>query len=293
MPPTSAEKKAYNAKYAAENRARKGLLDAIRSILAGRKTQPKTLKKYGWTITQVNRIRALDARFRAVLEDTHGVKLDSVFVGTPLPPLDSLGASVQEQPAPAPPPVPKYEQGLVETPAKGNNTPVSWLQIDTFWTSDPDKNNMGSGSVRKQRRSGKDVAAKFKPKTNDAKRKTFDLIRKHFGAEWDDNAVPVLKQASKVMAILFAENQKTELQIERDRAVMDSAEGAVAGKDDDEEEISSGTLSRAATVVRARDKSSALKAVKADYSKRLCQIISTMRSWKLFGDAMGTDVLNM
>ena len=74
---------------------------------------------------------------------------------------------------------------------------------------------------------------------------------------------------------------------------MDSAEGAVAGKDDDEEEISSGTLSRAATVVRARDKSSALKSVKADYSKRLGQIVSTMRVWKLFGDAMGSDVLNM
>ncbi len=107
MPPTSAEKQAYNAKYAAENRARKGPLDAIRSILEGRKTQPKTLKKYGWTITQVNRIRALDARFRTVLEDTYGVKLDSVFVGTPLPPLDSLGASVVEQHAPAPSPLAK------------------------------------------------------------------------------------------------------------------------------------------------------------------------------------------
>ena len=75
---------------------------------------------------------------------------------------------------------------------------------------------------------------------------------------------------------------------------MDSAEGAVAGRGaDDDDEISSGNVSRAATVVRARDKSSALKAVKADYSKRLGHIISTMRSWKLFGDAMGTDVLNM
>ncbi len=81
--------------------------------MAGRITQPETLKKYGWTITQVNRIRALDARYKAVLEDTHGVKLDSVFVGTPWPPLDTLGASVEEQPAPAPPLVPKYEQGLV------------------------------------------------------------------------------------------------------------------------------------------------------------------------------------
>jgi hypothetical protein len=153
---------------------------------------------------------------------------------------------------------------------------------------------MGSVSVRKQRRNGKEVAAKFNPKTNDARWKTFDLIRKHFGAEWDDNAVPVLKQASKVMAILFAENQKTELQIERDRAVMDSAEGAVAARDaNDDDEMSSGTLSRAATVVRGRDKSSALKTVKADYSQRLGHFISTMRSWKLFGDAMGTDVLGI
>jgi hypothetical protein len=113
MPPTSAEKAAYNSKYAAENRAKKGLPDAVRSILAGRKTQPKTLKKYGWTITQVNRIRALDARFRAVLEDTHGFELVSVYQGTSLPPLDTVGVTVQEQPAPTPPPVPKYDQGLV------------------------------------------------------------------------------------------------------------------------------------------------------------------------------------
>ena len=52
MAPSSAEKKAYNAKYAAENRAKKGLLDAIRSILTCRRTQPKTLKRYGWTINR-------------------------------------------------------------------------------------------------------------------------------------------------------------------------------------------------------------------------------------------------
>jgi hypothetical protein len=59
---------------------------------------------------------------------------------------------------------------------------------------------------------------------------------------------------------------------------MGNAEGAVARKDDDNEDISygaasSGTLSRAATVARARDKSSALKAVKADYAQRLGQIL--------------------
>jgi hypothetical protein len=109
MAPSIAEKKACNAKYAAEKRAKKGLLDAVRSILAGRRTQPKTLKRYGWTLTQVNRIRALDQRYKTVLEDHHGVNLDSVFTGTPKAPLNALTADVQEQPAPAPPPVPKYK----------------------------------------------------------------------------------------------------------------------------------------------------------------------------------------
>ncbi len=51
MAPNSTEKNAYNTKYAAANRAKKGLLDAVRSILMGRWTQPKTLKKYNWTLT--------------------------------------------------------------------------------------------------------------------------------------------------------------------------------------------------------------------------------------------------
>ena len=72
--------------------------------------------------------------------------------------------------------------------------------------------NMGSSSVRKVMRKGQLVPAKFKRSTNDAKRKTFDNIRKHFGTEWDDdNAVPILKRASEVMAWLRAESQKTEL----------------------------------------------------------------------------------
>ena len=84
------------------------------------------------------------------------------------------------------------------------------------------------------------------------------------------------------------------MQIERDRAVMDSAEGAVAvaGADNDDD-IISGSLSRAGSPVRARDKSEALKGLKAYYSNRLGHIISTLRIWKLFGDAMGTDVLPM
>ena len=75
---------------------------------------------------------------------------------------------------------------------------------------------------------------------------------------------------------------------------MDSAEGAIARKGaDDDDEISSGNVSRAATVFRARDKSSAPKAVKADYAILLDQTLSVMRDWKLFGDSMGTDVRAM
>ncbi len=67
MAPSSTEKKAYNTRYAATNRVKKGLLDAIRSIMTGRRTQPNTLKKFNWTLTQVNRIRALGLRYKAVL----------------------------------------------------------------------------------------------------------------------------------------------------------------------------------------------------------------------------------
>ena len=74
----------------------------------------------------------------------------------------------------------------------------------------------------------------------------------------------------------------------------DNAEGAVAGKGaDDDDEVKSENVSRAATVVRARDKSSALKAVKAYYAQRLGHILTTMRDWKLFGDSVETDVLAM
>ncbi len=48
------------------------------------------------------------------------------------------------------------------------------------------------------------------------------------------------------------------MQIEKDQTAMDSAEGAVAGRDADDE-VSSGAVSRAANVIRARSKSEALK----------------------------------
>ncbi len=76
--------------------------------------------------------------------------------------------------------------------------------------------------------------------------------------------------------------------------MVGNAEGAVTGKGaNEDDEVSSDNVFRAATVVRECDKSSAFKAMKADYAARLGHIMSTMRAWKLFGDAMGTDVLAM
>jgi hypothetical protein len=80
--------------------------------------------------------------------------------------------------------------------------------------------------------------------------------------------------------------------------VVDNDEEPVAGKRaGDDDEISSSdataTVSRAATMGRARDKSSALKAVKADCAQRLEHFLTTMRAWKLFDNAMGTDIVGM
>ena len=76
------------------------------------------------------------------------------------------------------------------------------------------------------------------------------------------------------MAYLRDEARKTEVQIERDRTVLDSAEGAVAGTGaDDDDEINSGSLPRAGSAVRARAKSEALKGLEAEYNNRIGHIM--------------------
>jgi hypothetical protein len=78
------------------------------------------------------------------------------------------------------------------------------------------------------------------------------------------------------MAFFHEMKQKTALEIERDRAIQDEAKGAVAGRNDDgDEEIISGNVSRAARVVRARDKSSELKNVNTAYANRVGTFAST------------------
>jgi hypothetical protein len=92
------------------------------------------------------------------------------------------------------------------------------------------------------------------------------------------------------MAWFRKELKKAEVQIERDQTVMDSAEEAVAGREaDDDGEVNS--VSRAANVVRARSKSEALKEAKASYSNKLGDTISTIWAWKVFGDSIGSNVL--
>jgi len=120
MPPASAEKLAYNKRLYEKIKGKKQLIDIIRSILEGRKTQTKTLEKCGWTLAQVNRIRALNLTFHLVIEDTHGVKLEKLYRGKrALAPLNAV--AVRVRPSPVPPLIPNYHRGLKETPAKNTH----------------------------------------------------------------------------------------------------------------------------------------------------------------------------
>ena len=127
MAHATAEKKAYNAVAYEKNKKKKVFVDTIRSILTGRKTQQKTLDKYGWTMQQVNRIGALNPTFRLVIEDTHNVKLEKLYRSK-----TALPATVQVRPTPAPDPIPQYEPGLEANPKKGTNMPNTWRKIHTF-----------------------------------------------------------------------------------------------------------------------------------------------------------------
>ena len=79
---------------------------------------------------ELNRIRSLDARYRTILEDKHGVKLKSLYKGrAPLPEMRLPDIQVIEAV-----PLPKfdYPQGLEEVPAKSLNILITWAMIMTF-----------------------------------------------------------------------------------------------------------------------------------------------------------------
>jgi uncharacterized protein (DUF2344 family) len=82
----------------------------------------------------------------------------------------------------------------------------------------------------------------------------------------DDNAVPTLKKLDKILAFLRDKYRKSEKQIEVDMTVQDSSVCVVAGKDDDDEKVTSGPrviMSKPDTATLARDKSAILKNVTA------------------------------
>ena len=143
-------------------------------------------------------------------------------------------------------------------------------------------------------KNGQLVPVKLKASTKGAHQAVFRRLMTDLDKQdWDDNSIPILRQADIVMAYFRETERKTSLDIERDRTVQDEAEGAVAGRDDDDEEINSrgGTVSKAANVVRARDKSSELKNVKSSYANKISSLTATWFGWKVFAESLGTDVL--
>jgi hypothetical protein len=302
MPLTGDARRAASKSYYDRTRDTRLFIAAVRNVLDGSRPNDATRLRYGWDEREVNRIRALDARFRAVLEDKHGVSLGDLYKGrTAKEPIRF--AEVRKEEPPAKPPRPDYPQGLEETPAKGTNTPITWAQIDTFWTGPVKKHEMGSNSARKVMKDGELTNQNYAPAYTRAVRTTFRQIREEFAkAGASDNAVPVLRKASELMAWLRARYRKTAQQVEADATVQDSSVGAVAGRADDDEEVTSGrpavsgsgeavAVSKPATAVRARTKSSELKQVSQTYSSKLGHVVTTFGAWRVFRDSLGTDVL--
>ena len=80
-----ADPKAINQKCYAANHDARTLKNAIKSIIAGRRPWASTLKRFELGERELNQIRSLDARYRTILEDKHGVELESLYDGkTPL-----------------------------------------------------------------------------------------------------------------------------------------------------------------------------------------------------------------
>ena len=90
-----ADRKAINKSYYEANKDARLLRNTITSILAGRRPWASTLKRFDLGERELNRIRSLDARYRTILEDKHGVdkhgvdgvemKLPDVQVIEPVP----------------------------------------------------------------------------------------------------------------------------------------------------------------------------------------------------------------
>jgi hypothetical protein len=137
------------------------------------------MKRFDLGERELNRIRSLDARYRTILEDKHGVDLESLYKGkAPLPEMRLPDVHVIE---PVPAPKYKYKQGLEEVPAKGTITPISWAQIHSFWSGDVNVHQMGSSAARMVIKDGVLVNQNYNEKTKKSNRATFEQFRVHFG----------------------------------------------------------------------------------------------------------------
>ena len=73
-----ADRKTINKNYYEAKKDARLLNNAITSILHGRSPWANTLKRFDLGERELNRIRSLDARYRTILEDKHGVDLESL-----------------------------------------------------------------------------------------------------------------------------------------------------------------------------------------------------------------------
>ncbi len=139
----------------------------------------------------------------------------------------------------------------------------------TFWSQDLDKRVSESNAVFKKMKNGELVTMELNSYTKEAHQRRFQRLRIDFAKQdWDDDVIPILRQTDKVY---FSETEKkTQLDIERDRTVQGEVEGAIGGRDDnDDEYINLGIVSKAANVARARDHSSVMKNGKTSYVNKL------------------------
>ena len=156
-----ADRKSVNQKYYAANHDARLLKNVVKSIIAGRRPWASTLKRFELGERDLNRIRALDARYRTILEDKHGVELESLYAWkTPLGELRLPDVRVIEAVAP---PSYDYPQGLEEVPAKGLNIPITWAMIMSFWGQKLVRmHEMGSNAARMTMEDGELVSQTYK-----------------------------------------------------------------------------------------------------------------------------------
>ena len=136
------------------------LKNTITSILAGRRPWAKTLKRFDLGERELNKIRSVDARYRTMLEEKHGVDLESLYKGkTALPEMWLPDVHVIKA---APPPKYDYQQGLEEVPAQGLNIYTTWAMLMIFWSGTVRMHEMGSSAARITMQDGELVNQTYK-----------------------------------------------------------------------------------------------------------------------------------